>query len=104
VDIKPGQATLLTATPLDAGGAKTSLPTGDVPRWTVSDPTKVTASPSVDGLTLAVTVILTATPGDIVFDVIDGVITTAVGTITLTIPAPVVNAVASFSVSASTPV
>jgi hypothetical protein len=104
VDIQPGQSTTLTAAPLDAGGVVTTLPTGDVPTWSVSDPTKVSASPSADGLSLVVSVTAGSAPGDIVFTITDAVVTTATGSFILTIPAPVANAVASFSVSASTPV
>lgn len=104
VNINPGQSTVLTATPLDATGVATKLPTGDVPTWSVSDPTKVTATPSADGLSLAVTVVAGAAPGDVVFTITDGQITTATGTFTLTIPAPAPNPVASFSVVGSTPV
>jgi hypothetical protein len=104
VDIKPGQSTVLTAAPLDAAGAGTTLPSGDVPSWSVSDPTKVSATPSPDGLSLAVAITPGAAPGDIVFTITDGQITTATGTFTLTIPAPAPNPVASFAVTASTPV
>ena len=104
MDIKPGQSTVLTAAPLDAAGAATTLPSGDVPTWSVSDPTKVSASPSADGLSLSVTVTPGAAPGDIVFTITDAVIASATGTFTLTIPAPAPNPVASFAVTASTPV
>jgi hypothetical protein len=106
VDIKPGQSTVLTAQPLDGQTPPqpTTLPSGDVPTWSVSDPTKVSASPSADGLSLAVTVTPGAAPGDIVFTITDAVIATATGSFTLTIPAPAPNPVASFAVTASTPV
>lgn len=104
MNINPGQSTTLTATPLDAAGAPTSLPKGDVPTWAVSDASKVVATPSADGLSLAVAVNAGAAPGDVVFTITDAQVPTATGTITLTIPAPVVNPVASFSVTASTPV
>ena len=104
MEIKPGQSTVLTAAPLDAQGAATTLPSGDVPTWSVSDPTKVSATPSGDGLSIAVAITPGAASGDIVFTITDAVIATATGSFTLTIPAPVANAVASFAVTASTPV
>lgn len=113
VDINPGQSTILTATPLAAPvppatvGLPTTLPAGDVPSWSITDPTaaaKVTVKPSTDGLLLAVAVNAGAAPGDVVFVITDAVIANATGTFTLTIPTPVQAPVASFSVSASTPV
>ena len=104
VNINPGQSTVLTAAPLDAAGSPTTLPSGDVPTWSVSDPTKVSASPAADGLSLAVAITPGAAPGDIVFTITDAVIAAATGTFTLTIPAPAPNPVASFAVTASTPV
>ena len=103
MNINPGQSTVLTAVPLDASGNQTTLPSGDVPTWSSSDPTKFTASPFADGLTLNVTINAGAAPGDIVFTVTDAVIAAATGSITLTIPAPTPNPVASFGVTASAP-
>lgn len=110
MNINPGQATKLTAIPLAApvppavDGLPTSLPTGDVPQWAVSDASKVTVKPSADGLELDVTVVAEALPGDLVFTITDGVIPTAQGSFTLTILATTPAPVASFAVSASTPV
>ncbi len=105
MNINPGQSTKLTATPLDANGAATQLPSGDVPAWGVSDPSKVSVVPSADGLSLDVTVNAQgATPGDVVFQITDGVIAAATGSFTLTIAAVGPAPVASFSVAASTPV
>ena len=110
MNINPGQSTVLTATPLAAPippalvGNVTTLPKGDVPTWTVSDSTKVTAKPSTDGLSLNVAVLPTAAPGDIVFTITDGVILNAQGVFTLTIPVPASAQEASFDVNASTPV
>ena len=104
MNINPGQSTVLTATPQAADGSTTTLPAGDVPTWAVSDPTKVTVSPSVDGLSLKVTVNAGAAPGDIIFSITDQLIATATGTFTLTVPAVGPKPVASFSVTASTPV
>jgi hypothetical protein len=109
MNINPGQATTLTAVPLAAPvppaivGLPTTLPAGDVPKWGVSDPSKVTAVPSADGLSLSVTVNPTAAPGDVVFTITDGFIATAQGSFTLTIPGVAVNPVASFDITASTP-
>ena len=104
MDINPGQSTTLTAVALDASGAPTTLPTGDVPTWSVSDPTNVSATPAANGLSLVVAVDAGASPGDVVFTITDALIPTATGTFTLTIPAPAPNPVASFAVTASTPV
>jgi hypothetical protein len=110
MNINPGQSTTLTATPLAAPvppatvGLPTVLPTGDVPTWTLNAPTSVTATPSKDGLSLVVAVLPTAPAGDINFIITDGLIPTATGSFTLTVTAPTQAPVASFSVSASTPV
>lgn len=104
MDIKPGQSTVLTAVPLSAAGSPTTLPPGDVPGWGVSEPSRVSASPSADGLSLNVTIASDAPAGDIIFTVADSVIPSATGSITLTVPAPAPAPVASFAVSASTPV
>jgi hypothetical protein len=103
MNINPGQSTTLTAAPLDASGNPTTLPTGDVPQWSV-EPSGPALTPSADGLTLGVSFPTNAAPGDYVFNVADGIIKTATGTITLTIPSPGPNPVASFAVTASTPV
>lgn len=104
--INPGQSTVLTATPLDASGAKTTLPSGDVPQWSVSDASNVNVLPSQDGLSLDVTVGSSAPASDLVFTIKDANVASAVGTFTLTVvstlpPAP--NPVASFSITASAP-
>jgi hypothetical protein len=104
VNINPGQSTTLTASPLDANGVATTLPSGDVPQWSIEPTAGVTVTPSTDGLTLGVAFAATALPGNYVATVMDGIIKTAMGTITLTIPAPGPNPVASFLVTASTPV
>lgn len=104
MNINAGQSTVLTAVPEDAAQNPTTLPAGDVPSWSVSDGSKVTALPSADGLSLSVTVLPSATPGDIIFTITDGQIPSAQGSITLTIPVPSPAPVASFSVTASTPV
>lgn len=106
MDINPGQSTVLTAVPLDASGVQTTLPTGDVPNWSASDTSKISATPSADGLSLNVTVNSdgSATPGDILFTITDALIPSATGTFTLTIPQPTAQPVASFGVTASTPV
>lgn len=105
MNINPGQSTVLTAVPLDSTGAPTTLPSGDVPNWSASDTSQITATPSADGLSLTVAVNSPATAGDIVFTIADSLIPAAVGTFTLTITPVVVgpNPVASFSVTASTP-
>jgi hypothetical protein len=109
MDINSGQSTTLTATPLAAPvppatvGNVTTLPSGDIPTWTVSDSTKVTAKPSSDGLSLNVVVLPTAAPGDVVFTITDGVILNAQGVFTLTIPVPAAAQEASFVITASTP-
>jgi hypothetical protein len=113
MNINQGQTTTLTAVPLAAPippatvGLPTTLPAGDVPQWSTSDATQATVTPSADGLSLVVAVNANATPGTTVtYTITDGVIPTATGSFQLTIqpavtpPAPV----ASFSVSASTPV
>ena len=104
MNINGGQSTVLTATPLAADGSLTTLPAADVPTWAVSDPTKVTVSPSADGLSLKVAVNTGAVPGDIIFSITDQLIATATGTFTLTIPAVGPKPVASFGVAASVPV
>lgn len=105
MNINPGQSTILTAVPLDASGSPTSLPSGDVPNWSASDTSQITATPSADGLSLTVAVNSPATAGDVVFTVADSLNPSATGTFTLTITPVVVGpgAVASFSVTASTP-
>jgi hypothetical protein len=103
MNINPGQSTTLTAVPLDSTGAPTKLPAGDVPNWSASNSNGVSMTPSADGLSLVVAMGLTAQPGDYVFTITDAKIATATGSITLTVPAPVPNPVASFSVTASTP-
>lgn len=105
MNINPGQSTILTAVPLDASGSPTSLPSGDVPNWSASDTSQITATPSADGLSLTVAVNSPATAGDVVFTIADSLIPAATGTFTLTITPVVVgaNPVASFSVTASTP-
>lgn len=105
MNINPGQSTVLSAVPLDASGNPTTLPSGDVPNWSASDTSQITATPSADGLSLTVAVNSPATAGDIVFTVADSLIPSATGTFTLTITPVVVgpNPVASFSVTASTP-
>lgn len=105
VNINPGQKTVLTAVPLDASGSPTTLPSGDVPNWSASDTSQITATPSADGLSLAVAVNSPATAGDVVFTIADSLIPAATGTFTLTITPVVVgpNPVASFSITASTP-
>ena len=104
VNINQGQSTTLTATPKGASGNVTTLPTGDVPMWTVDTPASVDVSPSADGLALSVAVHKDAPAGDVVFGITDGQIASAVGSFTLSIQAPAPEAVASFDVSASTPV
>jgi hypothetical protein len=103
MEIKPGQSTTLTATPLDASGIVTSLPPGDVPTWASSNPeAKITES--ADGLSLRVDIDPLALPGDVAFTITDAVNPAATGTITLTIVTPAPNPVASFRVDASAPV
>lgn len=104
MNINPGQSTTLTAQPLDASGNPTTLPAGDTPQWSVEPAAGVTVTPSANGLTLGASFAPTAAPGSYVFTVVDQIIKTAMGTITLTVPTPGPNPVASFSVSASTPV
>ena|SRR5258708_5268591 len=103
MNINPGQSTVLTAVPLDAQGNPTVLPSGDVPNWSVSDASKVTAAPSADGLSLNVTVNPGVAPGDVVFTIADSVIPSATGTFTLTITGAAAQPVASFSVTGSAP-
>ena len=104
MNIAPGQKTTLTAAPLDAAGAPTTLPAGDKPNWGVEPTANVTIVPSLDGLSLDVSMMAAATPGDYVFTIVDGQNPNAKGSFTLTIPAPGPNPVASFSITASTPV
>lgn len=106
MNINPGQSTVLTAVPLDASGVQTTLPSGDVPNWSASDTSQITATPSADGLSLTVAVNAGATASTIVFTITDGVIPAAQGTFSLTITptTPPPNPVASFSVTGSTPV
>lgn len=105
MNINPGQTTVLTAVPLDASGAPTTLPSGDVPNWSASDTSQIVATPSADGLSLTVAVNAAATAGDVVFTIADSLIPAATGTSTLTITPVVVGPkpVASFSITASTP-
>jgi hypothetical protein len=104
MNINPGQGTVLTAAPLDASGNPVVLPSGDVPNWSASDTSQITATPSADGLSLTVAVNSNAVAGSVIFTVTDAVIPTATGTFTLTItPAVAGNPVASFSVTASVP-
>lgn len=105
MNINPGQSTVLTAVPLDASGAPTVLPAGDVPNWSASDVSQISVTPSADGLSLSVTVNATATASTVVFTITDGKITTATGTFSLTITpvTPPPNPVASFSITGSTP-
>lgn len=105
MNINPGQSTTLTAVPLDASGNPTTLPSGDVPNWSASDTSQITATPSADGLSLTVAVNSPATAGDVVFTIADSLIPAATGTFTLTITPVVVgpNPVASFSITGSTP-
>ena len=106
MNINPGQSTVLTAVPLDASGAPVTLPSGDVPNWSASDTSQITATPSADGLSLTVAVNSPATAGDVIFTITDAVTASATGTFTLSITpggGPTPGAVASFSVTASTP-
>lgn len=103
MDILPGQSTVLTAVPLGASGSPTKLPSADVPVWSVSDASQVDVSPSGDGLSLAVTVHKDAPVGDLVFNISDALIPAATGSFTLSVAAPAVEPVASFSITASTP-
>ena|ERR1700722_18586173 len=107
MNITQGQSTTLTATPLDVNGVATTLVPGDVPAWSVSDPTAVVVVPSADGLSLSVAVNLTAPNETVVFQITDSTVTPpATGTFTLTIGTvvPPPNPVASFSIAGSAPV
>ena len=103
MEIKPGQSTTLTATPLDAGGLPTSLLQGDIPMWSASDTTDVKITESADGLSLRVDVLPLTLPMDVVFTITDSQVPSATGSLTLTIVAPAPNEVASFKVDASVP-
>ena len=103
MNINPGQTTVLTAVPLDAAGNPTKLPAGDVPTWSASDTSQITATPSADGLSLTVVVNPAAPPSTIVFTLTDAIIPAATGTFSLTITPAGPNPVASFSITASTP-
>lgn len=105
MDINPGQTTTLIAVPLDATGKPVTLPAGDIPNWSVSDASQITASPDTTGLILTVVVLPTATVGNvIVFTITDAQVPTATGSFSLTITAPTTpNPVASFSITGSAP-
>jgi len=105
MNINPGQSTVLTAVPLDLNGNPVTLPSGDVPNWSASDTSQITATPSTDGLSLTVAVNPGATAGDVVFTIADAVNPNAIGTSTLSITSvtPPPSGVASFNITASTP-
>ena len=105
MNINPGQSTVLTAVPLDSNGVQTTLPSGDVPNWSASDTSQITATPSTDGLSLTVAVNAGATASSVVFTITDALNPAATGNFTLNIVSatPTPNPVSSFSVSASTP-
>jgi hypothetical protein len=104
VNINPGQGTVLTAVPLDVNGNPVALAAGDVPNWSASDTSNITATPDPTGLILTVAVNAAAPAGDIVFTIADAVNPAVTGTFTLTVtPAVVTGGVASFSITASTP-
>jgi len=108
MNINAGQSTVLTAVPLDSTGNPTVLPSGDVPNWSASDTSNITATPDPTGLMLIVAVNANAPAGDVVFTIADSAIPSATGTFTLSItpgggPGPGTNPVASFSITASAP-